>query len=129
MIHYNNIMQRLGQHFINDSSALGKIVRALDLARGETVIEIGPGHGELTLELREAADGLQIIAIEKDAALANALKIDDVRVVNADVLKALEPEAAGRKSYKLTGNIPYYVTGHLLRPIGELTTNLKGRCL
>ncbi|MBI4094270.1 MAG: 16S rRNA (adenine(1518)-N(6)/adenine(1519)-N(6))-dimethyltransferase, partial [Candidatus Liptonbacteria bacterium] len=44
-------MQRLGQHFLNDKTALKKIVAALAIARGETVIEVGAGHGELTVPL------------------------------------------------------------------------------
>ena len=113
-------MQRLGQHFIQDAAALKKMARSLALADGETVIEIGPGHGELTGELTKAADGIQIIAIEKDKTLADVLVMDGVQVVNADVLEALAPEAARHTSYKLAGNIPYYITGYLLRTIGEL---------
>ena len=45
-------MIRLGQHFLTDKNALKKIVALLDLKESDTVIEIGPGHGELTEELR-----------------------------------------------------------------------------
>ena len=41
----------LGQHFLINKDKIKKIVEALDLKEGDTVIEIGPGHGELTLLL------------------------------------------------------------------------------
>ncbi len=108
---------------------LQKIVGALELEQGDLVFEIGPGHGELTEAIKYQVSGVNIIAIEKDRELAAALKgkyKDDLRVeiVEGDALKILS-ELLQRhnlkdKSYKIVGNIPYYITGHLLRILGEL---------
>jgi len=121
-------MQKLGQHFLRNKSALHLIVDALDLKPGEIVIEIGPGHGELTILVEENTDQKQWIAIEKDAALAKQLKEKfkenpQIRIVEGDALKILKdvpslfPPAS---SFKIAGNIPYYITGHLFRLISEL---------
>ena len=64
-------MPRLGQHFLTDKNALKKIAGFLDLKEGDAVVEIGPGHGELTEqilnnELGIKNNGIKIIAIEKD---------------------------------------------------------------
>ncbi len=109
----------LGQHFLKNKAAIKKIVAALDLEENDTVIEIGPGHGELTQEL--SCHPINIIAIEKDVALANKLA-EKFKIVQGDALKEL-PKLINQlktKSYKLVGNIPFYITGHLLRVISEL---------
>lgn len=133
----NQMSKRLGQHFLVTTSALKKIAAALEVKPGDTIIEIGPGHGELTNELLAVSFELleksklatKVIAIEKDAKLARRLKerfsekavVDviegDVLIVLPDVVKNYKLKAT---SYKLTGNIPYYVTGYLLRTIGDL---------
>lgn len=117
----------LGQHFLKNKSAINSIIQALDIQPNETVVEIGPGEGALTLPLAEACDkiGGRLIAIEKDRNLAGALpqKIKNVEVITGDALKELATPKSyilNSKSWKLVGNIPYYITGKLLRVIGEL---------
>lgn len=121
--------QKLGQYFLKNAAALGMIVDALALANGDRVIEIGPGHGELTGPLAHAALGKQceIFSIEKDHALIGALEVDaaarGITIIEGDALKLL-PDVISRfpqgAHYKIVGNIPYYITGKLLRVIGEL---------
>lgn len=114
----------LGQNFLTDESVLLDIVEAIRPASGETIVEIGPGHGALTLPLLES--GAKIIGIEKDERLAAQLKTYDSRleIIEGDALIKLPELAEGHKSlvdgYKLCGNIPYYITGHLFRVIGEI---------
>ncbi|MDP2598600.1 MAG: rRNA adenine dimethyltransferase family protein [Candidatus Liptonbacteria bacterium] len=43
-----------------------------------------------------------------------------ISVIRGDVLKILDSKFQILNSYKLVGNIPYYITGHLLRVVGEL---------
>jgi len=102
--------RRLGQHFLSDPSILSRIADALDPKPGESVIEIGPGHGTLTQEL--LARGLRVIAIEKDRRLAAALPVhDNLNVVTGDALE-LDWHLYGAN--KVIGNIPYYITSPLI---------------
>lgn len=119
----------MGQHFLVNKDKLREIADVLDLKFGETVIEIGPGHGELTDKLRSVNHELKIIAIEKDKNLAESLKEKfaadkNIEIIEGDALKILPSLIADRQlqitNYKIVGNIPYYITGHLLRVIGEL---------
>lgn len=123
--------RRLGQHYLINKKAIRKIIEALELKRGDTILEIGPGHGELTGELRIKNDELRIVAIEKDKNLAEGLrfKIRDLgfknfEIIEGDVLKILPSIIHNSKfiirDYKIVGNIPYYITGKLLRIISEL---------
>ncbi|MFA5083991.1 MAG: 16S rRNA (adenine(1518)-N(6)/adenine(1519)-N(6))-dimethyltransferase RsmA [Candidatus Paceibacterota bacterium] len=126
-------MEKLGQHFLTNEIKLQKIARTLDLKADDSVIEIGPGHGELTLILAKNFQFIdskfQLIAIEKDEKLLKSLqkkfKTDEnIELIKGDALEII-PQLAGNhklqnENYKITGNIPYYITGYLLRIIGEL---------
>ena len=116
----------LGQQFIKNKTANEKIIAALDLKPEKTVIEIGPGEGALTFPLLKK--GARVIAIEKDLLLVERLKVGGKRknleIINGDILKIL-PELPltlhpKLSNYKLVGNIPYYITGKLLRILSEL---------
>jgi 16S rRNA (adenine1518-N6/adenine1519-N6)-dimethyltransferase len=128
----------LGQHFLKNKSAIRAIAAALDPQPGETIIEIGPGHGELTSQM--ANGKWQMVLIEKDAALCADLRKEfdepQVAVIEGDALATLPNLLTENNwkleigNWKLLGNIPYYITGHLLRIIGELPEGKKpGRCV
>jgi 16S rRNA (adenine1518-N6/adenine1519-N6)-dimethyltransferase len=123
-------MQKLGQHFLKNAEVLEKSVSALALADGDRVVEIGPGHGELTAPLALAARGKHcaITCIEKDHALIEGLTMlaakensAIVTIIEGDALKLLPKIPAT----KIVGNIPYYITGKLLRVISELDQKPK----
>lgn len=103
----------LGQHFLSDPGILGRIVDALDCVPGETIIEIGPGHGALTREL--LARGVHVIAIEKDRVLAEQLR-SQVSGVGCQVVTgdALELDWHSYGAAKVIGNIPFYITSPLI---------------
>ncbi|HUC02239.1 MAG TPA: 16S rRNA (adenine(1518)-N(6)/adenine(1519)-N(6))-dimethyltransferase RsmA [Candidatus Paceibacterota bacterium] len=130
-------MKKLGQHFLKNAAVLQRIADALDLQKGDAVIEIGPGHGELTLPIARAAaraGASSVVAIEKDhsliaplGALAEKNGAGILSIMEADALKILPDTVArlgatpgGVKRYKIAGNIPYYITGKLLRVMSEL---------
>lgn len=115
-------LKRLGQHFLTDSRVLDRIVEALALEGGDTVVEIGPGRAALTDRLAAVAG--RLVAIEIDAQLAPWLTAryaaqPHVTIVHADVLDTpLGSLTTG--PYVLAGNVPYYITTpiifHALRP-------------
>jgi 16S rRNA (adenine1518-N6/adenine1519-N6)-dimethyltransferase len=124
--------QKLGQHFLRNKSVLEKITQSLDLENGDFVVEIGPGHGELTKVIVEKfkilkCKNYKIVAIEKDKNLTQKFKKENIKnleIIEGDALKTIPRLFAKHKmqniGYKIVGNIPYYITGHLLRIIGEL---------
>ena len=123
--------QKLGQHFLTNPAVAKKIAASLEVETGDTIIEIGPGHGELTEEIVASSEKREakIILIERDVELVAGLREKyktntRIEIHEGDVLEVL-PALATRYSllatrYSLTGNLPYYLTGFLLRTIGEL---------
>ncbi|MEK7627251.1 MAG: 16S rRNA (adenine(1518)-N(6)/adenine(1519)-N(6))-dimethyltransferase RsmA [Patescibacteria group bacterium] len=119
----------LGQNFVINKSVIDNIVKTADLNANDTIIEIGPGLGALTIELAKKTK--KVIAIEKDAKICEILqniliknKIDNVSIVNQDILrfspfeKSLTDPAcrqAGEQKYKVVANIPYYITQPIIR--------------
>jgi 16S rRNA (adenine1518-N6/adenine1519-N6)-dimethyltransferase len=63
--------KKLGQNFVTDPNTIRKIVTSAKLLSNETVVEIGPGLGSLTLGLLEAVD--HVISVEIDPKLKNGL--------------------------------------------------------
>lgn len=111
----------LGQHFLKSATYLRAIADAADVQAGDTVLEIGPGEGALTKEL--LSRGARVVAVEKDHRLipmlqvafdkelhAGALQLHEADALEIDAEKILE-----NKTYKLVANIPYYITGSLLK--------------
>ncbi len=107
----------LGQNFLVDTGALHRIVSAADLEPADTVLEIGPGLGALTLELAKAAG--RVVAVELDQRLIPVLEqqlagADNVKLVHGDILD-LDPATLISGPFKVVANVPYYITAAILR--------------
>jgi 16S rRNA (adenine1518-N6/adenine1519-N6)-dimethyltransferase len=121
---------KLGQHFLVDHSAAGKIVEALgDVSQG-TVLEIGPGRGIITSLL--APRTRRVIAIELDRVLAAQLRMKfalrpNVEIIEGDILAIDFSTLFGPKPgstrpgidfkpepVRVVGNLPYYITSDIL---------------
>ena len=122
---YYRAKKKFGQHFLKNHLVVKKIVRALELKPGETVVEIGPGTGVLTDELLET--GAKVVAVEKDRDLFPILKQrfgqnENFQLVEADILD-FDPRVSSftfqASSFKVCGNLPYYLSGKILELILE----------
>ncbi len=65
--------KKLGQNFVHDANTVRRIARLAELTTGDTVLEIGPGLGSLTLALLADPSGPAVVAVEIDPRLAAAL--------------------------------------------------------
>ena len=118
--------QRLGQHFLEDSSVVDSILAAAELRSTDTVVEIGPGRGALTGELVNRSGRVLLIEYDTDLADRLELKYQDnpgVRVLNADARdfgSDLDPWLT-EGPYKVVGNLPYYAANPIVRNFLEST--------
>ncbi|MFZ4632169.1 MAG: 16S rRNA (adenine(1518)-N(6)/adenine(1519)-N(6))-dimethyltransferase RsmA [Patescibacteria group bacterium] len=110
-----------GQNFLVNEKIYDDIVGAADLKKEDTVLEIGPGLGFLTLKLAQKAKA--VVAVELDDQLANYLQVGfdaqdltNVKIINEDILKFNLDENIGPKNkYKVVANLPYNITSIFLR--------------
>ena len=106
--------KRFGQHFLHDPGVLKRIVEAVTPARGDHVVEIGPGEGALTRPLLERLDRLTVIEIDRDlaASLAQEFSPQKLTVVVADVLDFDFSSLPG--GLRVIGNLPYNISTPIL---------------
>jgi 16S rRNA (adenine1518-N6/adenine1519-N6)-dimethyltransferase len=105
--------KKLGQNFVTDPNTIRRIVAAAKLDGTETVVEIGPGLGSLTLGLLEVAN--KVIAVEIDPKMAAELESTietrapgtDFTLVRNDALKVTDLPAAPSA---LVANLPYNIS-------------------
>ncbi len=104
----------LGQNFLIDNDILEKIVSTTNI-ENKTIIEIGPGTGNLT-ECILKKNPKKVIAIEKDNELANILKKrfkNKLDIINDDILQINETKLSKEKVI-VFGNLPYNISTEIL---------------
>jgi 16S rRNA (adenine1518-N6/adenine1519-N6)-dimethyltransferase len=84
--------KRRGQNFVHDANTVRRVVAAAGVQPDDVVLEVGPGLGSLTLPLLDAAR--QVVAVEVDARLAQALPGTVERLAGADAAARLVVLAA-----------------------------------
>lgn len=119
----------LSQNFLVDPNLRGKLVEALGAGPVDTVLEVGPGHGELSERL--VGNVSHLVLVEKDDRLVELLNErwgtrEDVRIVHADALEEdLSALVEGCSALRVISNVPYSITSPLLfrfldiRPVPE----------
>lgn len=122
-----------GQNFLHNPDLVERIAERIAPGSGGTVVEIGAGLGALTTHLLGHAT--RIVAIERDRDLIPILHNQFSSEIETGRLVVLEEDAkstdyrglfeGGPKPSMLTGNLPYQLTGPLLRRVVELARVLE----
>ncbi|CAL9134307.1 rADc [Musa troglodytarum] len=107
--------KRRGQHLLTNPRVLDTIARVAGLRPSDTVLEIGPGTGNLTARLLQSAR--RVVAVEIDPrmvdsvlARASRLGVDDrLTVITGDALKTEFPDFD-----ICVANIPYGISSPLI---------------
>lgn len=109
----------LGQNFLQSKGIVSHIISASNIKKGDLVLEIGPGQGFLTEDLIKASGN--VLCIEKDHRLISELeekfnkeiKAKELEIFHKDVLD-FDTDSL-KKEYKVVANIPYYITGAIIK--------------
>ena len=105
--------KKLGQNFVIDANTVRRIVKSAGVVAGETVVEVGPGLGSLTLGLLET--GASVVAVEIDKRLAAQLPAtvskfqpdSELIVITEDALRVTE---LPNDPTVFVANLPYNVS-------------------
>lgn len=120
---------RHGQHFLVDPNTVRKIVRLAAVRPDETILEIGPGIGSLTVALAQAA--ARVVAVEIDHAVGHALEevvgdASNVQIILGDAMD-VDLEALAPQGCRLVANLPYNVaTPLIVRVLSDLPSITGG---
>jgi 16S rRNA (adenine1518-N6/adenine1519-N6)-dimethyltransferase len=118
--HRIELKHSLGQNFLTDPSLRDAVADHAGLSAEDEVLEVGAGVGTLTVAL--ASRCRRVVAVEVDGRLIPALReslagLDNVEVVRTDILRFNVRSAFPGGQEVVAGNIPYNLTGALIRKL------------
>jgi 16S rRNA (adenine1518-N6/adenine1519-N6)-dimethyltransferase len=120
-----NRRRRFGQNFLDDAMAHA-IASDLPVLSGQSILEIGPGHGAMTRHLVERTEDLTCIEIDSECAelVARTFAGRPITVINQDFMKFdLDVWSKTHPQAWAAGNLPYNVaTGILVRLVERIGT-------
>jgi 16S rRNA (adenine1518-N6/adenine1519-N6)-dimethyltransferase len=123
--------KQFGQHWLRDEEILEQIITAAELIKGDRVLEIGPGTGNLTSRLLSIASALVSVEIDRDLCKSLVYKYgeqDNFLLIQNDFLKSdlspfLEDFPRFQNPNKVVANIPYNITGPIIaKLLGKIAT-------
>ncbi len=113
--------KQLGQNFLVSRTILEHIIESAQISPDDSILEIGPGLGALTAAL--AAKAKTVVAVEKDTRLCEILNNTlrehrNISIIPGDILRLSPlPFTSDTAPYRVIANIPYYLTGRLIRSL------------
>ncbi len=118
--HRIDLKHSLGQNFLTDPALRDQVAEQAGLSPNDEVLEVGAGVGTLTVAL--APRCRRVVAVELDGRLIPALReslagIENVEVVRTDILRFNVRSAFPDGHEIVVGNIPYNLTGALIRKL------------
>ena len=118
----------LGQNFLIDKNVISKIVTEVLACNDDLIIEIGPGQGALTKELKKYNANLICYEVDRDLSdILSKLEGNKTKVIWQDFLKSnIKEDIKDIKYNKLfiVGNLPYYITTPIIEHIMDSNINL-----
>lgn len=107
-----------GQVFLKDKNIIKKIINEISATKNDLIVEVGPGTGYLTEELKELSN--KLIAYEIDLETKPYLDKLDVKVIYGDFLKQninKEIDLIKYNNLYIVGNLPYYISTRIIKKI------------
>lgn len=122
--------KKWGQNFLIHTESADKIVRFAKVEKGDAILEIGPGLGQLTESL--VRTGASVIGIEKDRRLVAILRSlwedqTEINLIHDDALRTDYKELLQgiTAPLKAVGNLPYSISTPILEKLLELSGQLE----
>ncbi len=120
--HRIDLKKSLGQNFLVDPPLRDRIVEAAGVSSEDEVLEVGAGAGTLTVALAQRCR--RLVAVELDHRFIPVLRevvgdLHNVEIVQSDILRLDQASQFPNGGQIVAGNIPYNLTGALIRKLLE----------
>lgn len=115
--------KQYGQNYLISDRPIRAMLEVAQIVPTDTVVEIGPGFGVLTMALAENAKTILSFEIEqqlRDYWLGQSLDYPNVSIVWGNALKELPTKVKTLPAYKIVANLPYQITARAIRTFFEL---------
>lgn len=114
----NRLRKRFGQHLLSNPNVITNIVKVIQPKENDTLVEIGPGRGAITIPILKKVGSLQAIELDRDIAKEvadNCKQIGELTIHQGDVLNFdFNVIANSKNPIRLFGNLPYNISTPLL---------------
>jgi len=112
---------KFAQHFLTNQHAAERIAGALELKKGDALLEIGPGKGTLTAYFLAAT---KLVIVEVDPEMVTRLQqrfasFPNIQIIHKDILDLDLNALSEAGSFKVVGNLPYNLTSPILRMLSD----------
>ena len=114
---FKTAKKSLGQNFLIDQNIINKIIKIGKITENKTVLEIGPGYGNLTRKIANM-NPKKIFAVEKDKKLSSFLKgtfkdFENIKIINNDIFNIIKNKNL-EQNIIVFGNLPYNISTQIL---------------
>ena len=117
-----SMQKKFGQNFLINAAARSKLIDALEVAKGTTVWEVGPGLGAMTNELLERGSDLTVFEIDRGFISLISQFFQDYsnkgsfRIIEGDVLKTWfnQTQNGSLIPQRFFGNLPYNIAATII---------------
>jgi len=117
--------KRFGQHFLHDPRVLARLVEAINPAKDDFIVEIGPGEGALTRHLLKLVGHFDVIELDRDLASWLAAEFPPPRLI-VHCADALEYDFARFPAgVRIVGNLPYNISTPLLFHLARFAPRVR----
>jgi 16S rRNA (adenine1518-N6/adenine1519-N6)-dimethyltransferase len=123
------LSRSLGQVFLKDKNYIARILSALQI-NGETVLEIGPGSGEISEQISNKCKFLYCVEFDPRFVINLEEKFRDtsnVKIIHSDILKF--PFASINDKFVVFGNVPYQISNSIISYLIENRAFIKNSYL
>ena len=108
-----SVRRRFGQNYLTDKSVIFQIVDKIDPSKEDNFIEIGPGQGAITKNIKNNSRNLTLIEIDKEnvAYLKSSLG-NEIKIFEEDILKI--DLSFVKNNDRVIGNLPYNIASQII---------------
>jgi 16S rRNA (adenine1518-N6/adenine1519-N6)-dimethyltransferase len=110
--------KRFGQHFLEDNDIIQHLVDVIAPTPGQSIVEIGPGQGALTIPVLRKSAAIDVVELDRDLIPILIHRCKDVGALNVFQADALAFDfsqlAKNSKPLRVIGNLPYNISTPLI---------------